>query len=74
MKYLCVGYYDQEKMDALSGPQVDAVMGECPPFMEEFYSSGRVLLVAGTDREEKVLRRKDGEARVSDGRTEEATR
>jgi hypothetical protein len=68
MKYLCVGYYDQGKMDALSEAQVDAVMSECPPLMEEFYGSGKVLLVAGTDREASVLRREGGEVRVSNGR------
>jgi hypothetical protein len=66
MKFMCVGYYDQEKMDALSGAQVDAVMGECPPFMEEFYGSGKVLLVAGTDPEAKAMRRVGGRVQVTD--------
>lgn len=35
MRYLCVGYYDREKMDALPKATIDAVMSECPPFMEE---------------------------------------
>jgi len=66
MEYLCVGYYDQEKMDALSKAQVDAVMSECPPFMEEFYNSGKVFLVAGTGPEAKVMRRVGGEVRITD--------
>jgi hypothetical protein len=67
MKFLCVGYYDQQKMDALSEAQVDAVMSECPPFMEEFYGSGKVFLEAGVDAQVKVLRRIGGEVNVTDG-------
>jgi hypothetical protein len=74
MKFLCVGYYDQEKMDALTKAQVDAVMSVCPAFMEEFHGSGQVLLVAGTESEAKVMRRVGGEVRATDsaraGRTE----
>ena len=66
MKFLCVGYYDQEKMDALSETQVDAIMSACPPFMEEFYDSGKVFLVAGTDSEAKVMRRVGAEVKISD--------
>jgi hypothetical protein len=66
MKYLCVGYYDQDRMDALSKAQVDAVMGECPPFMEELYQSGKVRLMAGVDAEAKVMRRVNGEVRITD--------
>jgi len=69
MKYVCVGYYDQKKMDALSKAQIDAVMSECPPFMEEFYASGKVHLVAGTATEAKGLRRVGGEVRITDGPT-----
>ncbi len=67
MKYLCVGYYDNEKMKALTKPEIDAFMSECPPFMEEFHRSGNVLLVAGTDSESKGLRRMGGEVTVTDG-------
>jgi len=69
MNFLCVGYYDQEKIDALSEAQLKAVMGECPPFMEEFYDSGKVFLVAGSDAEAKVMRRVGGEVRITDSST-----
>ncbi len=69
MKYLCVGYIDQRKMDALSKAQVDAVMSECPAYMEEFYDSGKVLLVAGTIPETKSMRRVDGKVKITDGPT-----
>jgi hypothetical protein len=67
MKFLCVGYYDQKKMDALSKARVDEVMSECPPFMEELYDSGKVLLVAGTESEAKSMRRVGGKVEISDG-------
>jgi hypothetical protein len=66
MKFLCVGYYDRDRMEALSEAQVDAVMSECPPFMEELHDSGKIMLVAGTDAETKVLRRAGAEVRVTD--------
>jgi hypothetical protein len=67
MKYLCVGYLDKKKMDALSKAQIDTVMSECPAFMEEFYDSGKVLLVAGTPPETKSMRRVDGRVTITDG-------
>jgi hypothetical protein len=67
MKYLCVGYYDQDRMDALTQAQVDVVMSECPVLMEEFYDSGKVSLVAGTDSEARALQRVGGEVRETVG-------
>jgi len=66
MKYLCVGYLDQQRTAALSKEQLDAVMSECPPFMDEFYASGKVFLVAGTSGEVKDMRRVGGEVKVTD--------
>jgi hypothetical protein len=66
MKYLCVGYYDQDRMDTLSKAEADAVMGECPPCMEELYNSGKVRLMAGVDAEAKVMRRVNGEVKITD--------
>jgi hypothetical protein len=70
MKYLCVGYIDQKKMEALTKAQVDAVMSECPAFMDEFYDSGKVLLVAGTAAEGKSMRRVDGKVKITGNPTE----
>jgi hypothetical protein len=41
-------------------------MSECPPFMEEFYNSGKVSVMAGVDREAKVLRRVGGKVESAD--------
>ena len=69
MKYLCLGYFDPAKMDALSRAQVDTVMGECPAHMETLYQSGRVALVAGVDAEATYLRRVGGEMEAANGLT-----
>ncbi len=66
MKFLCVGYYDQDRMDALTKAQLEGVMSECPPFMEEFYDGGKVLLVAGTEPEAMALQRVGGEVRTTE--------
>ncbi|WP_309387770.1 YciI family protein [Cerasicoccus frondis] len=67
MKYLCVGYLDKSKMDSLTKAQIDDVMSDCPAYMDEFYDSGKVLLVAGTPPESKCMRRLDGKVEISDG-------
>ncbi|ARU60772.1 hypothetical protein CBW65_06465 [Tumebacillus avium] len=67
MKYLCLGYLNPEKMDARSKEEIDAVMSECMPHLQEFYNSGQVLLDAGLDSETKSLQRANGKVRVTDG-------
>lgn len=60
MKFLCLGYLDSGKMDALPPAQVQAVLAECPPHLAEFHATGKVLLVAGTGSEAGSLQRVDG--------------
>lgn len=67
MKYLCFGYLNPEKMDALPKEEIDAVMSECMPHLKEFYNSGQVLLDAGLESETKSLRRANGKVSVTDG-------
>jgi len=66
MKYLCLGYLDKEKMDALPKGEIDAVMRECQPHLEELYKSGHVLLDAGVGQEVKSLQRMDGKINVGE--------
>jgi hypothetical protein len=35
MKYLCLGYGDRAKMDALPKEEMKAVLRQCVPFVEE---------------------------------------
>jgi hypothetical protein len=67
LKYLCLGYFDRQKMDALSKAQIDAVMGECAPHLDELYGSGQVIIDAGLDVTAKGLQRLGGQLQVSDG-------
>jgi hypothetical protein len=67
MKFLCVGYFNREKMDARTEEEINAVMGECEPHLQELYETGQVLMDAGTGLEAKHIRRGGGKVIVSDG-------
>jgi hypothetical protein len=67
MKYLCLGYLVPEKMDARPKAEIDAVMSECQPHLEELYKSGQVIIDAGLASETKCLRRVNGKVMVIDG-------
>ena len=65
MKYLCLGYFDPEKMAARPQTEVDEIMRECQPHMEELYRSGQVIIDAGLALETTCLRREDGKVRIT---------
>ncbi|MDQ0861929.1 hypothetical protein QFZ72_005408 [Bacillus sp. V2I10] len=67
MIFLCMGYYNAEKMDARPKEEIDAVMRECQPHLDEFYNSGQVVVDAGLELETKCLRRVNGKVTVTDG-------
>ncbi|SDG76810.1 Uncharacterized conserved protein [Planococcus glaciei] len=67
MKYLCLGYLNKEKMDTLPKEEVDAIMRECQPHLQELYKSGHVLVDAGIGQEVKRLQRVGGEIQVGEG-------
>jgi hypothetical protein len=67
MKYLCLGYFDAKKMDALPKPEIDAIMGECQPHLEKLYDSGHLIIDAGLDQEIKSLQRVNGKLKISVG-------
>lgn len=67
MKFLCVGYFDQEKMAALSPAELRAVMQKCPAHMRNFYATGRVLTVVGAGGPAQRLRRRRGRLAVTAG-------
>lgn len=66
MKYLCLGYLNKEKMDALPKEEVDAIMQECQLHLNELYKSGDVLIDAGVAQEVKSLQRVGGKIQVDD--------
>lgn len=67
MKFLCLGYLNAGIMDALPKEEINAVMSQCPPHLEEFYKSGQVLVDAGLAKEATSLRRVNGKVKVLDG-------
>ncbi|ANX11573.1 hypothetical protein ABE41_006100 [Fictibacillus arsenicus] len=67
MIFLCMGYFNPEKMNARPRAEIEAVMCECQPVVENFYESGKVLIDAGLESETKSLRRVNGKVIVTDG-------
>ncbi|TDL32820.1 hypothetical protein E2R51_09115 [Jeotgalibacillus sp. S-D1] len=67
MIFLCMGYFNAEKMHARPAAEIEALMDECQPHTEKLYQSGKVLLDAGLESETKNLRRVDGKVIVTDG-------
>lgn len=72
MKYLCLGYYDAEAMDARPPAEIEALMSQCRPHMAGLYGSGRVLVDAGLDLETRSLRRVGGQVEVTADRVVES--
>ncbi|PPA69371.1 YciI family protein [Jeotgalibacillus proteolyticus] len=66
MIFLCMGYFNAEKMHALPGAEVEALMNECQPYTDKLYESGKVLLDAGLESEVKSLRRVGEKVMVTD--------
>lgn len=64
MKYQCLGFFDKEKMDALPKEEIDAIMLECQPHLDELYKSGHVLMDLGVAQEVKSLKRIDGKVQI----------
>lgn len=73
MKFLCLGYFDSERMDALSPAELDAVMRECGPHLEELRASGRLVLDAGVSTEARHVWREGAKLQVSDRSANEST-
>lgn len=67
MQFLCMGYFNPEKMNARPTEEIEAVMEECQPHIEKFYESGKVLLDAGLESETKNLQRIKDKVIVTDG-------
>lgn len=67
MQFLCMGYFNPEKMNARPTEEIEAVMEECQPHIEKFYKSGKVLLDAGLESETKYLQRIKDKVIVTDG-------
>lgn len=69
MKYLCLAYYDEEKFDALSPAELDAIVSQCPPHDEALRGTGQLVAVAslGTTQSSTSIRPRNGKPSVTDG-------
>ena len=74
MKYQCMGFFDKEKMDALPKEEIDAIMLECQPHLDELYKSGHLLMDLGVAQEVKSLQRIDGKVQVDASPSAEPTK
>ncbi|AZB41752.1 hypothetical protein CEF21_05235 [Bacillus sp. FJAT-42376] len=75
MMYLCLGYLNSAKMDARPKAEIEAVMSQCQPHLDEFYRSGQVRMDAGVELEMIGLQRENGQIVVTDSssaKTEES--
>jgi hypothetical protein len=69
VKYLCLAYYDEQAFEALSKPEFDAIVSQCPACDAALRGSGRLVVQAslGSPRASTVLRPKNGRPMVTDG-------
>jgi len=74
MKFLCLGYYDVEKFQALPPAELDAIVKECRAHDEALKKTGKVSVVASLTlpQEWKSIRPKNGKPVVTDGPFTEA--
>lgn len=67
MRFLCMGYLDAKKLEALSKAEIDGLMGQCMPLLGELYKTGKVIVDAGLEVTTKRLQRVKGKVAVTDG-------
>ena len=74
MKYLCLGYYDVEKFQALPPAELDAIVKECAAHDEALKRTGKVTVIASMAMPEewKSIRPGSGKPMVTDGPYTEA--
>jgi hypothetical protein len=69
MQFLCLGYYDEKKFEALKKEQLSEIVSQCKVYDEELYRGGKVTLVASLSatKVSKAIRPKNGKPFVTDG-------
>lgn len=60
MKYLCLGYFDPQRMDAKPKAEIDALLQQCGPHLERLYQTGCVLADIGVAVETRRVQRRAG--------------
>lgn len=69
MKFVCLGYMDEARWEAMSQAERDAVLGECMAYGGELGRNGHVLAGEPLQRSRNsvTLRHQDGQVSVTDG-------
>ncbi len=69
MKYLCLGYYDEKKFEALSKTELAAIVSQCPSYDAALRKSGHLVVTASLEspRVGKALRPRKGKISITDG-------
>jgi hypothetical protein len=69
MKYLCLVYHEEEKLDALSQAQMDALVGACIDWVEDLEKTGHHIFSAGLQnvRTATTVRNRNGNLTLTDG-------
>jgi hypothetical protein len=74
MKYLCLGYYDQEKFNALPNEELEAIVKKCRSHDAALLATGKVMLVGSLSMPQywKSIRPGGEKPAVTDGPFTEA--
>ncbi|MGA2763955.1 MAG: YciI family protein [Spirochaetia bacterium] len=67
MRYMCLAFGDRDKMAALSRNEMDAIMKECMPYVEELHKTGHLITDEGLSLEATTIRPRNGKVSVIDG-------
>jgi hypothetical protein len=67
VKYLCLAYGDQSKMEALSKTEFEALVAKCGPMDEEMRRAGKILMTESLEWATTTIRTRNGEQVVTDG-------
>src|ERR1700687_957373 len=69
MKYICLVYHEEKKLDALTQDELDALVGECGVWVEELDKGGHHVFSAGLQsiRTATTVRNRNGKLTMTDG-------
>ena len=67
MKYLCLAYGEEEKMNALSKSEMDALISNCQTYDQELQKSGHLISGMSLGWGSTILRLRNGKLSITDG-------
>lgn len=69
MKYMCLVYHEEAKLEALSQAQMDGLVGACCDWVEDLEKSGHHVFSAGLQsvRSATTVRHRNGKLSLTDG-------